>query len=63
MDLDTRELAAFIGKLTLGVRDVLQVTQPDKFEIGRGSPVSGEYPHVLRLADPMDTRSPSVCTA
>lgn len=55
MNLDTRELAAFIGKLTLGVRDVLQVTQPDKFEIGRGSPVASEYPHILRLAEPMDT--------
>ena len=55
MELDTRQLAAFIGKLTLGVRNVLQVTQPDHFEIGRGSPVPGEYPYVLRLADPMDT--------
>ena len=54
MDLDTRELAAFIGKITLGVRDVLHVTQPEKFEIGRGSPVPGEYPHVLRLAEPLD---------
>jgi len=55
MDLDTRGLAAYIGKIALGVRDLLRVTEPEKFEIGRGSPDPSEYPHVLRLAEPLDT--------
>ncbi|HLF92790.1 MAG TPA: hypothetical protein VJB14_04970 [Planctomycetota bacterium] len=54
VDLETRTLAAFIGKITLGVRDVLEQTHPERFEIGRGAPHPGDHPHVLRLTEPLD---------
>jgi hypothetical protein len=57
MDLDTRELAAFIGRLRLGVQDILARTHPERFEIGRGAPQPGQHPHVLRLTDPLDATS------
>ena len=33
MDLDTRHLAAFLGKVTLRVRDILAKAQVQRFEI------------------------------
>ncbi len=54
MNLETRELAAYIGKLTLGIRDLLEKTTPERFEIGRGAPEPGLYPHFMRLTEPLD---------
>ena len=60
MNLETRELAAYIGKLMLGVRDVLERTSPERFEIGRGAPDPGSYPHVMRLSEPLDATGASL---
>ena len=38
MDLETRHLAAFVGKVTLRVRDILSKAQVQRFEIRRGEP-------------------------
>ncbi len=54
MNLETRELAATIVKLRMGVRDVLERTTPEKFEIGRGTPDPRAHPHVLALTEPLD---------
>jgi hypothetical protein len=60
MNLETRELAAYIGKLTLGVRDLLEKTSPERFEIGRGTPEPGTYPHFMRLSEPLDCTGASL---
>ena len=60
MDLETRELAAFIGKITLAIRDILDRTQAVRFEIGRGAPSPGDHAHVLRLTEPLDCTSASL---
>jgi hypothetical protein len=45
MDLDTRHLAAFVGKVTVRVRDILNRAQVQCFEIRRGEPKIEAYPH------------------
>jgi hypothetical protein len=60
MDLDTRALASFIGKTITDVRGILDRTHADRFEVGRGAPVAGEWPHVLFLTEPLDDTSASL---
>jgi hypothetical protein len=60
MDLDTRALASFIGKTITDVRGILDRTHADRFEVGRGAPVAGEWPHVLFLTEPLDATSASL---
>ena len=57
MDLETRALAAYIGKAIADVRGVLDRVQPTRFEIGLGIPAPGAYPHVLGLTDSLDRTS------
>jgi hypothetical protein len=57
MDLETRALAATIGKIICDVRGVLDRVQPTRFEIGVGVPKPGAYPHVLGLTEPLDRTS------
>ena len=54
MDLETRALAAYIGKVITDVRNVVDRTQASRFEIGVGVPEPGAYPHVLGLTEPLD---------
>ena len=54
MDLETRALAAYIGKSITDVRGVLDRVQATRFEIGLGIPEPGAYPHVLGLTDSLD---------
>jgi hypothetical protein len=54
MDLETRHLAAFVGKTTLRVRDILGKTQVQRFEIRRGEPAIDLYPHWMALTEPVD---------
>lgn len=60
MELDTRALASFIGKAISDVRSILDRTQADRFEVGRGSPVPGEWPHSLFLTEPLDATTASL---
>jgi hypothetical protein len=57
MDLDTRPLAAFIGKIILRVRDILARARVERFEIHRGSPEIDRYPHWMALTEPLDHTS------
>jgi len=54
MDLETRHLAAFVGKVTLRVRDILGKAQVQRFEIRRGEPRIENYPHWMALTEPLD---------
>ena len=54
MDLETRQLAAFVGKVTLRVRDILTRAQVQRFEILRGEPRIESYPHWMALTEPLD---------
>lgn len=54
MDLETRALAAYIGKVITDVRSVLDRTHATRFEIGLGVPAPGAYEHVLGLTGPLD---------
>jgi hypothetical protein len=54
MDLETRHLAAFVGKVTLRVRDILKRAQVQRFEIRRGEPKIEAYPHWMALTEPLD---------
>jgi hypothetical protein len=54
MDLETRHLAAFVGKVTLRVRDILSRAQVQRFEILRGDPRIETYPHWMALTEPLD---------
>jgi hypothetical protein len=54
MDLETRHLAAFVGKVTLRVRDILNRAQVQCFEIRRGQPSIEAYPHWMALTEPLD---------
>ena len=54
MDLETRALAAYIGKVITDVRCVLDRTQASRFEIGLGVPEPGAYPHVMGLTESLD---------
>jgi len=60
MDLETRALAAYIGKVITDVRGVLERVQATRFEIGLGVPEPGAYPHVLGLTEPLDRTSASL---
>ena len=57
MDLETRQVAAFVGKLTLRIREILDKTKVEQFEICRGEPRVDSYPHWMSLAEPMDCTS------
>jgi len=57
MDLETRSLAAFVGKVTLRVRDILARAQVQRFEIRRGEPQIETYPHWMALTEPLDHTS------
>ena len=57
MDLETRHLAAFVGKTTLRVRDILNRAQVLRFEIRRGEPNIEAYPHWMALTEPLDHTS------
>ncbi|HTL69661.1 MAG TPA: hypothetical protein VL404_00040 [Candidatus Eisenbacteria bacterium] len=57
MDLETRHLAAFVGKVTLRVRDILSRAQVQRFEIRRGEPKIETYPHWMALTEPLDFTS------
>jgi len=57
MDLETRHLAAFVGKVTVHVRDILSHTQVERFEIRRGGPEGGVWPHWMALTEPLDCTS------
>ena len=57
MDLETRQLAAFVGKTTLRVRDILNRAQVQRFEIRRGEPAIELYPHWMALTEPLDYTS------
>jgi hypothetical protein len=57
MDLETRNLAAFLGKVTLRVRDILNRAQVQCFEIRRGEPKIETYPHWMALTEPLDFTS------
>ena len=57
MDLETRHLAAFVGKTTLRVRDILSKAQVQRFEIRRGEPAIDLYPHWMALTEPVDYTS------
>jgi hypothetical protein len=57
MDLDTRPLAAFIGKITLRVREILTRARVERFEIHRGPPEIQLYPHWMALTEPLDHTS------
>jgi hypothetical protein len=57
MDLETRHLAAFVGKITLRVRDILTKAQVQRFEIRRGEPKIEAYPHWMALTEPLDHTS------
>jgi len=57
MDLETRHLAAFVGKTTLRVRDILNRAQVLRFEIRRGEPRIEAYPHWMALTEPLDHTS------
>jgi hypothetical protein len=54
MDLETRHFAAFVGKVTLRVRDILAKAQVQRFEIRRGQPNIETYPHWMALTEPME---------
>ena len=54
MDLETRHLAAFVGKTTLRVRDILKKATVQRFEIRRGEPEIERYPHWMALTEPID---------
>ena len=54
MDLDTRHLAAFLGKVTLRVRDILAKATVQRFEIRHGEPKLETYPHWMALTEPLD---------
>ena len=54
MDLETRHLAAFVGKVTQRVRDILNRAQVQRFEIRRGEPKIETYPHWMALTEPLD---------
>lgn len=60
MDLDTRHLAAYVGKLTIRVRDILNKAQVQRFEIRRGEPKIEAYPHWMALTEPLDFTSASL---
>lgn len=60
MDLETRALAAYIGKVITDVRNVLDHTQASRFEVGLGVPEPGAYPHVLGLTEPLDCTGASL---
>lgn len=57
MDLETRSLAAFVGKTTLRVRDILTRAQVQRFEIRRGEPAIEAWPHWMALTEPLDYTS------
>jgi hypothetical protein len=57
MDLETRHLAAFVGKTTLRVRDILSKALVQRFEIRRGEPAIELYPHWMALTEPLDYTS------
>jgi hypothetical protein len=57
MDLETRHLAAFVGKVTQRVRDILNRAQVQRFEIRRGEPKIETYPHWMALTEPLDYTS------
>jgi hypothetical protein len=57
MDLETRQLAAFVGKVTTRVRDILNRAQVQRFEIRRGEPKIETYPHWMALTEPLDYTS------
>jgi hypothetical protein len=57
MDLETRQLAAFVGKVTLRVREILQRARVERFEILRGEPCAEAYPHWMALTEPVDCTS------
>ena len=57
MDLETRHLAAFVGKTTLRVRDILNRAHVLRFEIRRGEPRIEAYPHWVALTEPLDHTS------
>lgn len=57
MDLETRHLAAFVGKVTLRIRDILGRAQVQRFEIRRGEPQIETYPHWMALSEPLDYTS------
>jgi hypothetical protein len=57
MDLETRHLAAFVGKTTLRVRDILKRATVTRFEIRRGEPAVETYPHWRALTEPIDYTS------
>lgn len=54
MDLETRALAAYIGKIIGDIRGILDRTKAARFDIGLGLPAPGAYPHVLALTEAMD---------
>lgn len=60
MDLETRHLAAFVGKVSLAVRDILNRAQVQRFEIRRGEPRIEAYPHWMALTEPLDYTSSSL---
>src|SRR5690348_14315317 len=60
MDLETRHLAAFVGKVTLRVRDILAKATVQRFEIRRGEPAVEAYPHWMALTEPLDVTSASL---
>ena len=62
MDLETRHLAAFVGKVTLRVRDILNKAQVQRFEIRRGEPKIETYPHWMALTEPLDYTSAALVT-
>jgi hypothetical protein len=60
MDLETRHLAAFVGKVTLRIRDILGRASVHRFEIRRGEPQIEAYPHWMALTEPLDHTSASL---
>ncbi len=60
MDLETRQLAAFVGKTTLRVRDILSRAHVQRFEILRGVPRVEVYPHWMALTEPVDWTAASL---
>src|SRR5436190_21864008 len=57
MDLETRHLAAFVGKVTQRVRDILAKATVQRFEVRRGEPALEAYPHWMALTEPIDVTS------
>lgn len=57
MDLETRQFAAFVGKVTLNVKDVLARARVQRFSVHRGPPCLGTYPHWMALSEPLDRTS------